>query len=88
MQLSYYIHNNPLRAGIVERLIDYRWSRYPAYAYNRRHPMWLEKDLIRSQIQGENKHRQYRENRKSILIKIDEFGKIFATDSFMDLKNW
>jgi REP element-mobilizing transposase RayT len=24
MQLSYYIHNNPLRAGIVKRLIDYR----------------------------------------------------------------
>jgi putative transposase len=61
MQLSYYIHNNPLRAGIVERLIDYRWSSYPAYAYNRRHPKWLDKDLIRSQIQGENKHRQYRE---------------------------
>ncbi len=38
MQLSYYIHNNPLRAGIVKRLIDYRWSSYSAYAYNRRHP--------------------------------------------------
>jgi len=61
MQLSYYIHNNPLRAGIVKRLIDYRWSSYPAYAYNRRHPKWLNKNLIRSQIHGENKQRQYRE---------------------------
>ena len=61
MQLSYYIHNNPLRAGIVKRLIDYRWNSYPAYAYNRRHPNWLDKDLILSQIHGENKHRQYRE---------------------------
>ena len=61
MQLSYYIHNNPLRAGMVKRLIDYRWSSYPAYAYNRRHPGWLDKDLIFSQFQGENKHRQYRE---------------------------
>ncbi len=61
MQLSYYIHNNPLRAGIVKRLIDYRWSSYPAYAYHRRHPGWLNKDLILSQIHGENKHRQYRE---------------------------
>jgi len=61
MQLSYYIHNNPLRAGRVKRLIDYRWSSYPAYAYNRRHPNWLDKNLIRSQIHGENKHRQYRE---------------------------
>jgi len=61
MQLSYYIHNNPLRAGMVKRLMDYRWSSYPAYAYNRRHPNWLDKDLILSQIHGENKHRQYRE---------------------------
>ena len=61
MQLSYYIHHNPLRAGIVKRLYDYRWSSYPAYAYNRRHPKWLDKDLILSQIHGENKQRQYRE---------------------------
>lgn len=61
MQLSYYIHRNPLRAGIVKRLMDYRWSSYPAYAYDRRHPKWLNKDLILSQIHGENKQRQYRE---------------------------
>ena len=61
MQLSYYIHNNPLRAGIVKRLIDYRWSSYPAYAYNRSHPDWLDKDLILSQIHGENKNQHYRE---------------------------
>jgi hypothetical protein len=59
MQLSYYIHNNPLRAGIVKRLIDYRWSSYPAYAYNRRYPGWLDKGLILSQIHGENKHQHY-----------------------------
>jgi hypothetical protein len=61
MQLSYYIHNNPLRGGIVRRLIDYRWSSYRAYAYNRSHPAWLDKNLILYQIHGENKHRQYRE---------------------------
>ena len=66
MQLSYYIHENPLRAGIVRRLIDYRWSSYPAYAYNRRHPNWLNKDLILSQIQGEDKHRQYRESTRFV----------------------
>ena len=25
MQLSCYIHRNPIRAGLVKRLIDYRW---------------------------------------------------------------
>ena len=26
MQKVSYIHNNPVRAGLVERAIDYRWS--------------------------------------------------------------
>jgi REP element-mobilizing transposase RayT len=26
MQLSCYIHRNPIKAGIVNRLADYRWS--------------------------------------------------------------
>ena len=51
MQLSYYIHNNPLRAGIVKRLIDYRWSSYPAYAYNRR--LW--EDIRHGFIYGSEK---------------------------------
>jgi len=42
MQLSYYIHRNPLRAGMVQRLIEFPWSSYPAYAYNRRRPDWLK----------------------------------------------
>ena len=61
MQLSFYIHKNPLRAGMVKRLIDYRWSSYRAYAYNRRHAKWLNKDLILSQIHGPDKHQQYRQ---------------------------
>ena len=61
MQLSFYIHKNPLRAGMVKRLIDYRWSSYRAYAYNRRHAKWLNKDLILSQIHGADRHQQYRE---------------------------
>ena len=27
LQLSYYIHRNPLRAGIVKRLAGYRWEK-------------------------------------------------------------
>ena len=37
LQLSYYIHRNPLRAGMVRRLVDYRWSSYRAYAYGKSH---------------------------------------------------
>jgi REP element-mobilizing transposase RayT len=33
IQLSYYIHRNSLRACMVRRLADYKWSSYRAYAY-------------------------------------------------------
>ena len=46
LRLTYYIHRNPLRAGIVERLADYRWSSYRCYAYGRKTPDWLSNDLI------------------------------------------
>jgi REP element-mobilizing transposase RayT len=62
LQLSYYIHRNPLRAGIVKRLADYRWSSYKVYAYERKTPKWLSTDLILSQFQGEqDRHKSYRE---------------------------
>ena len=90
MQLSYYIHDNPLRAGIVRRLIDYRWSSYPAYAYNRRHPNWLDKDLILSQMHGDNKHRQYRERTQKYsdehrrLLEDIRHGFIYGSQKFVD----
>jgi len=62
LQLSCYIHRNPLRAGIVMRLADYRWSSYRVYAYDRKTPKWLSTDLILSQFEGEpDRHKSYRE---------------------------
>ena len=62
LQLSYYIHRNPLRAGVVKRLAGYRWSSYNIYAYGRTPPVWLSTDLILSQFAGsQDCHRSYRE---------------------------
>ena len=61
LQLSCYIHRNPTRAKIVSRLVQYRWSSYPAYAYGKKHPGWLQKDLILSQFNVEDKQQAYRE---------------------------
>jgi REP element-mobilizing transposase RayT len=61
LQLSYYIHRNPLRAGIVKRLAGYRWSSYKVYAYGRKTPEWLSTDLILSQFGDDHDcHRSYR----------------------------
>jgi REP element-mobilizing transposase RayT len=61
MQLSCYIHRNPLRAGVVNRLADHRWSSYLSYGYGRKEPEWLSTDLILSQFKGPDKRRSYRE---------------------------
>jgi putative transposase len=60
LRLSYYIHRNPLRARIVERLADYPWSSYLNYAYRKKPPEWLRTETILNQVSGENPHKAYR----------------------------
>jgi REP element-mobilizing transposase RayT len=61
MRLSFYIHRNPVRAGLVQRLADYPWSSYKTYAYGRAAPEWLSTGLILAHIQAEDPHKGYRE---------------------------
>ena len=62
MRLSLYLHRNPLRAGIVTRLADHRWSSYRAYAYGEKTPAWLKTDLLLAQFQNaQDRHAAYRE---------------------------
>ena len=61
LQLSCYIHRNPLRAGLVKRLANYRWSSYLSYAYGRKVPEWLQTELILSQFKSEDPYKTYRE---------------------------
>ena len=60
MLLSCYIHRNPLRAGIVRRLVDYPWSSYPIYAYGKKSPEWLHTKPILSLLDTKDKHIAYR----------------------------
>lgn len=63
LQLSYYIHRNPLRAGLVERMADYRWSSYRPYAYGKQVPEWLNTEVILSQlVNAGDRHKAYRED--------------------------
>jgi REP element-mobilizing transposase RayT len=63
LQLSYYIHRNPLRAKMVERLADYRWSSYRTYAYGQKAMGWLNTERILSQlVNAPGRHQAYREN--------------------------
>ena len=63
LQLSHYIHRNPLRAGMVRRVADYKWSSYRAYAYGKSRPSWLDTDAILMQFNNvKDKHQAYRES--------------------------
>jgi len=91
LQLSYYIHRNPLRAGIVRRLSDYRWSSYRVYAYGRKTPQWLTTDLILSQFgDDQDGHRRYREKVQKYAVEEKHLfedlrhGLILGTKHFVE----
>ena len=89
MQLSCYIHRNPLRAGLVNRLADYRWSSYRYYAYKANHISWLNTDLILSQFNGKDSYKAYREKVQKYSeedAKIFEnlrHGMVFGTKNYL-----
>jgi REP-associated tyrosine transposase len=90
MRLSCYIHRNPLRAGIVKRLADYRWSSYKAYAYGDKAPEWLVKKQIFSQFKGINKYKAYREKvqryakEEKKLLEDLRYGMIIGSKKFVN----
>jgi REP element-mobilizing transposase RayT len=90
VELSCYIHRNPLRAGIVKRLMDFKWSSYPVYAYGRKGPEWLKTDLILSFFSGGRSRQAYRDKvqhyakeEKSVLEDF-RHGLIVGTHQFVD----
>ena len=90
VRLSCYIHRNPLRAGIVKRLIDYKWSSYPVYAYNRKYPEWLKTDTVLSQLGTDNPQLAYRKKvqryskEEASLFEELRYGLFFGTAGFAD----
>jgi putative transposase len=46
LELSRYVHLNPVRAGVVDRAEKYRWSSYPGYIRKREEVPWVEYGLV------------------------------------------
>ncbi len=59
LQVSRYIHRNPLEAGLTARLNDYRWSSYPAYLGRVTPPPWLVTQTVLAMIGQRDKSRRY-----------------------------
>ena len=93
LRLSCYIHRNPLRAGIVDRLADFKWSSYPYYAFRKKSPAWLKTNLILDQVSGKDKSQAYRKKvqhyaKESASLWEDvKHGLVYGSESYLnDLK--
>ncbi len=56
LQLSKYIHRNPVEAGIVDVLEDYIWSSYPAYIGTGQPASWLHREDVYGQLNSRGKY--------------------------------
>ncbi|MBW1813733.1 MAG: transposase [Deltaproteobacteria bacterium] len=94
LRLSCYIHRNPLKAGIVQKLSDYPWSSYRFYAYKKKPPKWLNIKTILNQVSGQDRHRAYRtkvrqysDEQGSVMDDI-KHGLIYGSEKFIEtIKN-
>jgi REP element-mobilizing transposase RayT len=64
LELSRYIHLNPVRAGMVRRPEAYRWSSYSSYLYSGSSPQWLRREDVLGRMdknlrRGRLKYRQF-----------------------------
>jgi putative transposase len=60
LQLSRYIHRNPLEAKLVKSLDEYPWSSYEYFVNKKSHPAWLYPQEVWSQFHSKrNKHAKY-----------------------------
>jgi putative transposase len=53
--MCFYIHGNPIRAGLGRKLRDYRWSSYRAYGDKKNEPPWLTTGLVLEVYGGSRK---------------------------------
>jgi len=62
LELSRYIHLNPVKAGFVKRPEDYRWSSYRVYAYRELNAL-VDTELILEQFRSvlKNEYKEYRD---------------------------
>ncbi|MGD8568362.1 MAG: hypothetical protein PVJ39_09765 [Gammaproteobacteria bacterium] len=58
LQLSRYIHRNPIEAGVVNWLENYAWSSYPYNVSKLSAPEWLHRDEIYQQLSVNSRQRE------------------------------
>ena len=72
LELSRYLHLNPVRAGIVSRPQDHEWSSYRGYAGISPAPLWLTQNLILSHFSAPSEKSGYRKFVEDLIGKTYE----------------
>ncbi|HEX2769629.1 MAG TPA: transposase [Geobacteraceae bacterium] len=57
MELSRYIHLNPVRCGLVDKPEAHPWSSYNDYIGARQTPCWLRTDMVRTYFGDSKRYR-------------------------------
>lgn len=93
LQLVRYIHRNPLKAGLVDKLDVYNWSSHKCYVSDAKKWNWLYKDFILSML-SKDKRQQWRIYKQFIAMEDSEeiraiferkkLPSILGSESFMD----
>jgi REP element-mobilizing transposase RayT len=72
LELVRYVHNNPVRAGVVERAIDSGWSSHRAYVGLDTAPPWLAVDAL---LGPDGAGREGREEMRRALARLVDEGR-------------
>ena len=59
LQVSRYIHLNPMTANMIKRPEAYQWSSYKYYIGSAAQPPWLKIDIILSIVSHDHQNKQY-----------------------------
>jgi len=93
LELSRYVHLNPVRAGLVRRPEDWRWSSYRGYHHPSRRLSWLNYARVLAEFGGDGPaaRRAYREFMEEGLgRKLDSplaqalAGAVLGSEAFLD----
>lgn len=93
LQLVRYIHRNPIRSGIVERMDSYKWSSHRGYLSRGKKWDWLHKGFVLSMLSKDTKQQQrlYKEfmaeedsEEISQVFEQNKLPSILGRDEFID----
>jgi REP element-mobilizing transposase RayT len=93
LQLVRYIHRNPIRSGIVERMDSYKWSSHRGYLSRGKKWDWLHKGFVLSMLSKNTKQQQrlYKEfmveedsEEISQVFEQNKLPSILGRDEFID----